>query len=716
MTPSTPPDSEGVVPTKLRSPFATQLVRGMIAGGLVCAFLQVASIGFAVLTTARDEASTRAASAISGLGDQRWQFALHLIALISFMGVVIGAVQAIIRFVFGSKRGFWRDVAWSLVLLFVLVLGRSSDAPALVSPSLPLPEGATRWLAVHVPPGFFYALPIVAAIVAVVRAYQRRRLKQRISMAPAAGILFVLSSALALSPVACKPARAASTATPDQPNILILAADSVRPDHLSSFGYARPTTPNLDRDLVASAATFERALAPLAMTTPSWVSILTGRYPHAHGIRHMFPDRRLRPRSLATLPKALAEQKGYRTTVLSDYAGDFFPIFDFGFQSTKTSPPLNARTVFQRELLLRSPLALALLEPMPESIRPPAFRYLPNAADAERLADEVIDEIDGAGVKKQDKDKPFFIVSFFSTTHVPFASRYPYDLRFTRPEYAGEHRFAYNLSSIADIARAEAAISPEDAQHLIGLYDGALASVDVAMGRVLAALKARNLDQNTIVIFLSDHGENLFEPGQTTLHGKWFRGGDEANRVPLVMRGPKIKAGARIHEPVSLIDLAPTLAELTGLPPLERQEGRSLATALRTGEPLKPKIIFAETGAWLNGAPDKQSLPTPKLVDLLELDPNDDGQIIIKPQYEDDIVKAKHRALWDGDLKLIYEPGPDAVRFFLYDLGKDPGQLHNISEENPARTNPLIQKMFEWLRKDPERELDGRGYVVRRGG
>src|SRR5204863_5853596 len=113
----------------------------------------------------------------------------------------------------------------------------------------------------------------------------------------------------------------------------------------------------------------------------------------------------------------------------------------------------------------------------------------------------------------------------------------------------------------------------------------------------------------------ADHGENLFEPGQTTLHGRWFRGGDEANRVPLLFRGPGVAAGQRVSQPVSLVDLAPTLADWMGWPPLPRAEGRSLAPALR-GQPLPARPVFAETGAWLSGRADDQGLSYPPLQDL----------------------------------------------------------------------------------------------------
>lgn len=669
-------------------------LRGLVVGAVLGGLVQSFSAVVAYLSTSQDRASKKAASVVEqALGNERYWFLLRLIAMVMIATALCGAAQALVRVLLRRKDeakapGWLRDLGWTFALISCVVLGRASAAPALLVPAIPLPSGLASWLASHVSPAIFYALPIFVLAFALGRWLRYRRL---------AAVAVVALPLLSCSHGRLRPAAGG------KPNVLILAADSVRPDHMSAFGYQRPTTPNLDK-LVAQGAVFERTMAPLAMTTPSWTSILTGRYPHHHGIRHMFPDRRVRPRSLDTIPKNALEA-GYRTTVLSDYAGDFFPIFDFGFEETRTSPPLNTRTLFQREVVLRSPLALAFLEPLPDAYRPTIFRYLMNAADADRLADEIIANFDVPS------DKPFFTVAFFSTTHVPFAPRYPFVTKFTRPDYAGEHKFAYNLSSIADIARAENPVTADDAHQLVGLYDGALASVDAACGRVLDGLTARGLDDDTIVVFLSDHGENLFEPGQTTLHGKWFRGGDEANRVPFIVRGKNVKPGTKVDQVVSLVDVAPTLAEMLQLRPLERADGRSLVTALK-GDALAPRTVFAETGAWLNGAPDPESIATPPLAELIEADPDDDGQLVLRTKYEDLVVIAKHRALWDGRLKLIYEPTPAGAHFSLFDLASDPRQEHDLVTD--PRAAPLITSMWRWLGRDPEREVDARGHTVRR--
>ena len=663
-----------------------------------------------VLRAPADETTARAAAAVAGLGDERWTFLARLALSTAAFGAVVGFAQASLRLVAvevaapSRVRRIARDAACTLAVLAIYVLGRTCSAPALLAPTLPLPASWVAAVVAHVAPEGAYGLLVAAVLAALVRGLLLRR-RQRAALATAAAIAALgLSVPLVLAACAGHSPRPADARRPD---IVLLASDSVRTDHLSAAGYPLPTTPNLDR-LVHDGTLFDRTLAPLAMTTPSWTSIVTGRYPHGHGIRHMFPDERLRPESLDALPKIAAEN-GYRTVVLSDYAGDFFPLFDFGFSRAQLPPPLNARTVFQQAILSRSTLALALLEPLPDPLRLPGFRYLPNAADAERLADEALHEIEA-----RDADpRPLFLVVFFSTTHVPFASRAPYYDRFASPTYGGEHRFAYNLLSLSDLDKAGAALAPRDVAQVVGLYDGALCSVDAAIGRIVDGIDARGGKDSTLVAFFADHGENLFEPGQTTLHGRWFRGGDEASRVPLILRGPGVAAGHREGQPVSLVDLAPTLIERLGWRPLAHMEGRSLAAGL-AGAALPPAPVFAETGAWLDGPPEADGIATPPLVDLLTLDPHDDGQLIVKPELEDVIVTAKHRAVWSGTSKLVYLPTPSGARFQLYDLARDPHQQHDLGVQSP-QAHALTRTLLDWMARDPERELDGHLHMVRRG-
>src|SRR5262249_6244118 len=155
------------------------------------------------------------------------------------------------------------------------------------------------------------------------------------------------------------------------------------------------------------------------------------------------------------------------------------------------------------------------------------------------------------------------------------------------PSYGGPHRYAYDVQRLADVTASDSAQPERDVAQLRALYDGALASVDDAMARVAAAA-----DENTLIVILSDHGENLFEPGTTTHHGKWSKGGDEANRIPLAFTGRDIPQGRRVASPVSLVDVAPTIAELLRLPPRPPADGQSLVDEFFAKVP--DRYVFAE--------------------------------------------------------------------------------------------------------------------------
>ena len=637
----------------------------------------------------RRRGDQRATDALSALGSQRYLFCAALVGQLAVVGAVLGVVQVLLRWALTGRVP--AGVVWDLAsvggLAFLWLLRQAAAVPSLVLPSLPRSEALGTLAASLGPRPFDAALATLLVAGLLAAAYRTAHGRRGLALVAVAG----------LAPPDPVPLPAGNAA-----NVLILAADSVRPDHLSALGYGRATTPNVDR-LVGQGTLFDHALAPLARTTPSWLSVLTGRYPHHHGIRHMFPPRALRAQSLPTLFRR-AREAGYRTAVSSDYAGDFFSTFGLDIDQRVLPPPLTIRTVFEREIVTRSPLALAWLSPLPERLRPSVFRYLMTGASAARIADEVEAALAGP--------RPFFVTAFFSTTHVPFAAPWPYYQRFTSATYRGDHRFAYQASALADLTRANVPLAARDASQVVALYDGALAAVDDAVGRIVAALDARGLDRNTLVVFLSDHGENLFEPGQTTLHGKWFRGGDEANRVPLVLRGPGVPAGRRVSGVVSLTDLAPTLCDLLGWPSLPGADGRSLRPAI-VGKSVPDGPVFAETGLWLDGGVDASGIHYPGLLELLEADPDDGGQLVLKAAYEDEVIRAKHRAVWHGSHKLIYEPTAQGYRLRLFDLARDPRQEHDLGPGHP-RAAELSSWLWSWLALDPERELDSRRHLVRR--
>src|SRR5690606_12297902 len=113
----------------------------------------------------------------------------------------------------------------------------------------------------------------------------------------------------------------------------------------------------------------------------------------------------------------------------------------------------------------------------------------------------------------------------------------------------------------------------KEIQQIRDLYDGAVRFFDDHVGQVLASLEKNGLRENTIVIIMSDHGDDLFEPNTTFSHGLSFNGGDQTNQIPLIVHVPDSRFGAKkVDRLVRTIDIAPTLLDLLGLPPEPRFE------------------------------------------------------------------------------------------------------------------------------------------------
>jgi len=201
----------------------------------------------------------------------------------------------------------------------------------------------------------------------------------------------------------------------DPPNVVLIVVDSMRPDHMSAYGYKRESTPFLSW-LSKRATRYENVYVPLARTTPSWVSLLTGTYPHTHGIRHMFPRPSQRTIDLVTLPQWLSFH-GYATALSADFAGDFFQLFDFGFEQKAIPPAFDIWRLLEQPALVRDPLLLsATLFPFGGNGLE-TLKILPTNADSSLVTKNALRLL-----HKIPSDQPFFLTLFYSAPHIPYAS------------------------------------------------------------------------------------------------------------------------------------------------------------------------------------------------------------------------------------------------------------------------------------------------------
>jgi len=357
------------------------------------------------------------------------------------------------------------------------------------------------------------------------------------------GLLLVAAALPALA--GCGPEAAAPPLDPlscRDCNLLLVSLDTVRADHLDCYGFERGTTPRSDR-FAGSALLFEHARATAYHTAESHMTMFTSLLPSVHGVHvRNRPDEPARP--ILPAAETLAEKlraSGFLTAGFHD-GGNLRERFGFerGFDSY-VEHDTDSR---------------------------PALAWL-----AERAAHP---------------EERFFLFFHTYRAHMPYLPPEPYrDL--WESDYQG--------TVISDRAEFERLLvtgsfpeqrelywsrvdpnRPADLRKVTALYDGALRQLDDEVSPVLEAAAA--LAHPTLVVVAADHGEEFYEHERFT-HSQLC---EPLLRVPWIVRHPcGAGAGVRIADPVSLLDLAPTLLDLLGVEPFRLAQGRSLAGGLVAG-------------------------------------------------------------------------------------------------------------------------------------
>ncbi|MBX3233140.1 MAG: sulfatase [Labilithrix sp.] len=481
-------------------------------------------------------------------------------------------------------------------------------------------------------------------------------------------------------------------------NVLVLAADSLRADRVEAR-----VAPNLVA-LAEKGTRFERAYISLPRTFPSWVSMLTGRAGHHHGIRSMFPTWEERAKDLDAAPARFAKA-GYSTAVVSDYAGDIFGRVELGFE-TVDAPVFDFRQLIRQKVLEREIPLLPVLHSHTGRRLFPVMRELAAGADPRLLADDVVAALRARARRKE----PFFVTAFFSAPHFPYAAPAPYYSKFTEKGYRG--RFKYH-KPVGLNRGSEAPPDADDIRQIRGLYDGTVAAVDDAIGRVLRALEEMGLAEKTILVVTADHGELLYDNGHGQGHGDHLFG-DEALHVPLIVVDPRVKTGRRETRIVRDVDLAPSLYELAGVEPPSDLDGRSFAPALR-GEPIAPKLAYAESELWFTedvpSLPAELRMPYPGIMALTEIDARHNSEIVLRREMQPATLMARHRMVRDERWKLVYVPTRLGVKWMLFDTDNDKAEIHDVAAAHPNEVARLQADLWAWMLEDPQMERRN-GFLV----
>ena len=424
--------------------------------------------------------------------------------------------------------------------------------------------------------------------------------------------------------------------------VILIQVDTLRRDHLDVYGYERETAPVLSR-LSAEGATFRSATAQATWTKVSTPSTMTSLYPLSHGVRD-FADR------LPAAAETLAEQyraAGYATLAYSSvlFTGQFSNMHQ-GFEELHESGSADS-------------------------------------TPSSKTAREYVDRL-GEWLGRH-RDVPFFVFLHVFDPHDPFEPREPYATMWADPAHKAEHKEQLDAVrehiedqllrqfGMPDRRALEAAeIDPE---VYVGYdqdwYDGSIRGMDVELGRLVERLRTLGLDDDTLIVFMSDHGEEFLE------HDRMFHGQtvyNELTQVPLVMRWPgAIPSGVVVDENVQLIDIMPTLLDLSGLPHPEGLQGRSLLPFVSDED--------SAVAAWAPRPSFSEKAPT-------------SGGAAPPP------AETESYAIIDDDWLLIHNRARDGAtpEFELYDVAGDPLNLTNVADRQTEVVERLAREIDRWHR------------------
>jgi len=358
-------------------------------------------------------------------------------------------------------------------------------------------------------------------------------------------------------------------ATAERPNVLIVMPDQMRGMALGCMGNPDVRTPNLDR-LASQGLLLRRMFANTPVCCPARANILTGTYAHENGM--VANDLRLRE-SKTTIAEILAGQ-GYRT----GYVGKWH--LDGGPRLPGFIPPGPRRQGFQ---------FWAANECSHQHFKPTYFRDTATPITDERFEPEVWTDRAIEFLQRKD-DAPFFLMVSMGPPHDPYGAPKQYEQMYDPAKLTMRPNW---VAGTTNSGRAQ-----------IARYYAAITAIDDQMGRLLQALDDSGHADDTIVFFLSDHGDMLGSHGKYLKRKPW----EESIRVPGIVRYPaKIKPGRISDALFTHVDMAPTFLSLCGVPVPEEMQGTDLSGVLLGTDEKGPESAFFQI--FVPFAGDESPLP-----------------------------------------------------------------------------------------------------------
>lgn len=439
------------------------------------------------------------------------------------------------------------------------------------------------------------------------------------------------------------------------PNIVLVTGDHLRWDHVAANGNTAILTPHMDR-LAQLGTTFLHHYTVGVACAPNRASLMSGRYPHAHGV---MSNGIKMPQDEVTITHVLRDA-GYYTGQMGKL--HFWPHKDrdhrephppYGFHQMRLSDePGPYDDAYGRWLWAQGKDVREKARVNMPGERPAFEHYVFEGDDstthASWVATETITFIEDT--VSRHPGRPFFVHAGFYAPHPPLnppaSALAPYRGRPLPPRRFSPDELDHLPPAVARTMTALLA-TPEDTWNSYRRHFYAMVThLDHNVGRIVDAVEAAGLARKTVFVITSDHGDYL---GDHNLTGKSGRPYDGALRIPLVISGPGVPSGKRIEELVEIVDVMPTLLDMVGLPSTKGMQGSSLVPVMK-----------GETGR----------------------------ELIYMQALNNRMIRTKTAKYW------IDEQGQEV----LFDYRTDPHELRNVAQED-SHAALLSQMRVLLLRK-----------------
>jgi arylsulfatase A-like enzyme len=321
-------------------------------------------------------------------------------------------------------------------------------------------------------------------------------------------------------------------------NVILITVDTLRADHLGVYGYARDTSPNVDR-FARENALFRRAFSHAPETNPSFSSIMTSHYPHETKVFRFFT---VLPPGTLTLAKIM-QANGYRTAAINSH---FTLRRGSGFEQGFDLYDDHLEDVLSERLT----------------------RIAPKTT---RAAVEWLEE-------NHQKQK-FFLWVHYDDPHGPYVPPPPYNTMFVERQSGGKKKLPiHEWSGKGGIPAYQVSGEHREPPYYIAQYDGAIRFFDAAFGTLMKKIQDLGLFENSLVILTADHGEGMGEHDYYFAHEEFVY--NTLINIPLIVRPPgKASSGKEIRSPVAHVDVLPTILDIVGVKVSQRFRGQNLFIA-----------------------------------------------------------------------------------------------------------------------------------------